>query len=180
MATEKREKTRYNMEKEIVEKNKISGFGKAVNFLRCFFEYVTNFSLIIYLVLALILKWGNFTVNLVLGVITCILTVFCIIYNRGYETKEETVKSKRKYQNVKHIIKAVRILTKAYLLGVLIYGFCISFPKVDLLSIITIFWVLFTWINLIFFEIITLIIHAISRKRDKRKLEKKELALKKA
>ena len=169
------------MEKEIKQKNHtLTGFSRVVNILRCFFEYATNCTLLTYLVLALIFEWGNFYANIVLTAVTLISTILCFVFNRKFETKERIENSKEKYQKAKHALKWVKILTKLYLIGAFIYSFTITFPKVDILSVISFFWLFYTLGNLIFFEIISLIILKITNKRKKRKLEKKELAQKKA
>ncbi len=115
-----------------------------------------NFAFLIYLFVTNLDNKVKIIINTILLVLTIFTLIIMILYNKKFLTKEERKAHKAKLYKIKHAITISKILTKAYSLGIVLYGMYFATAEISPFSIIMTTLMLLLWIVSVAFELFVL------------------------
>lgn len=139
-------------------KEALNKIQKTWNVVKWMFEYGMNILMILYLVLALIFSLGNVIVNSILLGITVLMLIVTIAISKKELYKKQKVITIRGVRKTKHALKWVKIVVKAYSLGVTLYGMFIAASMVSPFSIIMTTLLIIVWIITVIVELISMLL----------------------
>lgn len=134
----------------------ISRIGDDINIIKWLFSYGVDIFIVIYLIFALCSQIGDFIANCVLLVLTTIMLTSRIIYGKKELSKKAKKLQKAKLGKIKHAITVLKIVTKTYSLGLILYGMHFATVSVSAISVILTTITLLLWMMSVLLELVKL------------------------